>query len=377
MRRGDMANQELILLAVGDLIFEETDSEMLLEPTFRVLKSADVLIGQGEITYSSRPVSTLTDRVPAPRDPEEMKGLKTAGFKVITLAGNHVWDLGKPGLEDTLSWFREHNIAACGAGLNLEEARRPAILERRSVRFGVLSYNCVGPKETWAAKDKSGCAYVNIITHYELDHATPGGTPTAYTAIELDSLEMMQEDIRRLRSQCEVLVVSFHKGIVHTPILVSKYERHLSFAAIDAGADLILGHHAHILHGIELYKGKAIFHSLGNYAVSLRMAVDPSLGPQQWALRRKKLFGFEPDPEYPTYPFHPEAVHTLIAKCQIQDGKIGRISYLPCLVNKKGQPEILPNNARGQATFNYIARITQEAGLNAQYHWEGNEVIIQ
>jgi hypothetical protein len=372
-----MANQELTLLAVGDLIFEETKSEMLLELTSPVLKSSDVLIGQGEITYSTRPVSTVTDRVPSPRDPEEMRGLVNAGFNIITLAGNHVWDLGKPGVEDTLSWLKSHNMAASGAGLNLEAARRPAILERRGVRFGVLAYNCVGPRETWAAKDKSGCAYVNVITHYELDHATPGGLPTAYTAIELDSLESMQEDIRSLRSQCEVLVVSFHKGTVHTPVLVSKYERHLAYAAIDAGADLILGHHAHILHGIELYKGKAIFHSLGNYAVSLHMAVDPSLGLEQWALRRKKLFGFEPDPEYPSYPFHPEAVHTLIAKCRIRDGKIAQISYLPCLVNKKGQPEILPNNSRGQATFDYIARITKEASLNAQFHWEGNEVVIQ
>ena len=221
-----MATTELTLLAVGDLIFEEAKSEMLLELTSPALKSADVLIGQGEITYTTRPISTLSDRIPAPRDPEEMRGITSAGFNVLTLAGNHVWDLGKPGIEDTLSWLRQHGIATAGAGLNLEAARRPAILERKGTRIGILSYNSVGPKDTWAAPDKSGCAYVNIITYYELDHATPGGLPTAYTAIELDSLEHMQEDIRQLRSQCDVLVVSFHKGIVHTPVQVMKYERH-------------------------------------------------------------------------------------------------------------------------------------------------------
>ena len=107
------------------------------------------------------------------------------------------------------------------------------------------------------------------------------------------------------------------------------------------------------------------------------MPVDPTLGPGQWSLRRKKLFGFEPDPAYPSYPFHPEAVHTLIAKCRIVNGKIVYIGYLPCLVNKKGQPEILRQDNRGQATFDYIARITQEAGMNAHFAWEGNEVAIK
>lgn len=364
------------LMAVGDLIFEDGLAEHLVEPTRHVLQSADVLVGQCEVTYSDHPVATVTDRMRKPRNPDVMSGLVDAGFNVLTMAGNHVWDVGKPGIVDTLSWLQENGIAATGAGLNLEEARRPAIVERDGTRFGFLSYNCVGPKDTWASREKSGCPYVNIITHYELDHANPGGAPTVYTCIDLDTLEAMQQDIRELRSQCDVLAVSFHKGMVHTPVTVMKYERHLSYAAIDAGADLILGHHAHILHGIELYKGKAIFHSLGNYLVALRMDIDPVLGAEQWSLRRKKLFGFEPDPEYPTYPFHPEAVHTMIAKCYVRHRKIERVAYLPCLVNKQGQPEILSRDSRGQATYEYIEKITREAGLNAQYAWDGDEVVV-
>jgi hypothetical protein len=346
-----MAQNTLTMLAVGDLIFEEVPSDALLELTSASLNSADLVLGQGEVTYSTRPVSTVTDKIHSPRSPDAMNGLVSAGFDVISLAGNHVWDLGRPGIEDTIEWLRNHGIFTIGAGLDIEEARHPALVRREGVRFGFLAYNCVGPKETWASRDKSGCAYVNIITHYELDHANPGGTPTAYAMIELDSLEAMQNDIRKLRPLCDILVVSFHKGLVHTPVTIMKYEHHLSYAAIDAGADLILGHHAHILHGIEKYQGKAIFHSLGNYAVSLNMAVDPTQGSEQWGLRRKRLFGFEPDPEYPTYPFHPEAVHTIIAKCRIVDGKISRVSYLPCLVNKKGQPEILKYGEKGQEVF--------------------------
>lgn len=371
-----MAQENLIMLAVGDLIFEEQPADVLLKLVETSLKLANVLVGQGEVTYTMRPVATLSDKIPNPRNPDVMTGLCSTGFNVITLAGNHVWDMGKPGIEDTISWLRNRGIMTTGAGINIKEARRPALIERNGTRFGFLAYNCVGPKENWASADKSGCAYVNIVTHYELDHANPGGTPSIYTTIDLDTLEAMQNDIRKLRPLCDVLVVSFHKGLVHTPIEVLKYERHLSYAAIDSGADLILGHHAHILHGIEVYKGRAIFHSLGNFAVSLRMSVDPNKGQEQWALRRKRLFNFEPDPEYPTYPFHPEAVHTIIVKCVVNRGMISRVSYLPCLINKKGQPEILKHDQRGQDNFEYVDKITREAGLNARFEWDGDEVLI-
>ena len=175
-----------------------------------------------------------------------------------------------------------------------------------------------------------------------------------------------------------MLVVSLHKGLVHTPVKLAQYEREVTHAAIDAGADIIFSHHAHILKGIEVYRGKVIFHGLGNFVNVVRhLTVDPSKGLDQWAKRRKEIFGFEPDPEYPPfYPFHPEAKHTLIAKCMIEDGEITRVSYLPCLVNKKGAPEILKKDERGQQTFDYVEKITRGADLNARFQWEGDEVVV-
>ncbi|MFC1535486.1 hypothetical protein ACFL7M_19230, partial [Thermodesulfobacteriota bacterium] len=85
-----------------------------------------------------------------------------------------------------------------------------------------------------------------------------------------------------------------------------------------------------------------------------------------------ELFGpyFQPD-------FHPETQKTIIAKCTIDDGSISRVSFLPCLINKKGQPEILMNDERGQQLFDYMDKITKEAGLNARYEWEGDEAVVQ
>jgi poly-gamma-glutamate synthesis protein (capsule biosynthesis protein) len=106
------------------------------------------------------------------------------------------------------------------------------------------------------------------------------------------------------------------------------------------------------------------------------MAPKPGQDAQLWSRRRRELFGFEPDPEYPTYPFHPEAKYTVIAKCVVTEGKISRMSYLPCLVNKKSQPEILKHDARGQEVFDYVERVTQGTALNACYRWEGDEVVV-
>jgi poly-gamma-glutamate synthesis protein (capsule biosynthesis protein) len=230
----------------------------------------------------------------------------------------------------------------------------------------------------WATHNRPGCAYVHIITHYEIDYATPGGPPTIYTWAVPKSLKAMQENIQELKQTCDVVVVSLHKGLGHTPIKLADYEQQVSYAAIDAGADLVVSHHAHILHGIETYKGKVIFHGLGNFGTYL-----PFLAPKEgdtkdsWASRRREIFGFEPDPEYPTYPFHPEAIYTMIAKCIIEDGGITQVSYIPAIVNKQAQPEIVTRNNRGQEVFDYVKSITEGANLNAQFQWDGEEVIIK
>jgi poly-gamma-glutamate capsule biosynthesis protein CapA/YwtB (metallophosphatase superfamily) len=372
-----MANKTLTMLAVGDLILDEPQAESYFTYVAPLLKSADVVVGQVEVVFTDRGFCSSTDVAAPPCDPANMSAIPFAGFNVITLAGNHVWDSGPPGIEDTIAGLQNYGIAVVGAGMNIDEARRPAIVKRNGTTFGFLSYNCVGPRESWATSKKSGCAYVNILTHYELDHATPGGPPSIYTFAEPRSLALMVDDIRKLRPLCDVLVVALHKGLGHIPAKLAQYEKGVSYAAIDAGADLILGHHAHILKGIEQYKGKTIFHGLCNFVTVTRaLTPDPTQDSQQWAMRRKELFGFAPDPECPTYPFHPEAKQTIIAKCTISGGKITRTSYLPCLVNKKGQPEILKNDQMGQQVFNYVDKISQAAGLNTQFEWDENEVVV-
>ncbi len=378
----------LTMFAVGDLILGGPQPDLAFALAAPVLTTADILIGQGEAPFTSRSVEKYYLEVPTEIfatpscDPANMKALANVGFDVITLAGNHIWDSGAPGIEDTVNGLRDLGIAVVGAGMNIAEARRPAIIEREGTSFGFLDYNCTGPKLTWATPDKPGCAYVHVVAAYELEHPTPGATPTVYTFAVPPSLNEMIDDIRALRPLCDVLVVCLHKGLGFVPAKLAMYEQQVSYAACDAGADLIIGHHAHMLRGVEYYKGKAIFHGLGHFVVSKRPR-DPAAKPP-WAVRQfvekhKELLGpyVEPDPEYPKHPYHPETLQTIIAKCVIEDGSISRASYLPCLINKEGQPEVLKHDEKGQKLFDYMNTISAAAGLNGRYEWEGDEIVIR
>ena len=271
-----MGNEVLTMLAVGDVGAMPRPQPLFefVEPT---LKSADVVVCQGEFPYSLRGASTFADPyvcLTQPLDPAWLSILAGAGFNVAHLAGNHLFDLGVPGIEDMIADLKKLGIAFCGAGMDIDEARRPALGERGGTTFGFLSYNCTGPIGSWAKPDKPGCAFVRILTAYELEQPCPGARPLAYSFCEPDSLKAMTDDIEQLRPLCDILVVHFHKGIGFEPVILATYEQPLSYAAIDAGADLVLGDHAHILKGIEQYKGKTIFHNLSHFGFPSPIQID-------------------------------------------------------------------------------------------------------
>jgi poly-gamma-glutamate capsule biosynthesis protein CapA/YwtB (metallophosphatase superfamily) len=362
----------LKLMLVGDLILDEPEPDSFFELTRSTLQKADVLIGHVEVPHTRRGHENTSDVPAPPSDPDNLAALSRAGFQVATLAGNHMFDAGPNGVEDTVGALRQLGIVATGAGMCLAEARKPAIVVQRGLRVGTLSYNCVGPRESWANEKKAGCAYVQVITHYELDYATPGGPPRIYTFAEPESTEAMLMDVENLRRQVDVLIVALHKGIGHTPAVLAMYERPLAKAAIDAGADIVVGHHAHILRGVEVYKGRPIYHGLGNFVTvtrALNMEANPSPKRLEWARRRRELFGFDPDPDAPTYPFHPESRNSMIAVCEIGADGVRQAGFIPCLINSKAQPEVCGDDERGRAVAAYVEQITRKAALHATFEW--------
>ncbi|MEO8592872.1 MAG: CapA family protein [Candidatus Solibacter sp.] len=376
---GILGHFPLNLLLVGDLILDEPEPDRLFDGTRDVLARADVLAGHVEVPHTTRGRESSLD-IPAPAsDPRNLAALARAGFHVATLAGNHVFDAGPNGVEDTVDALRGHGIQTTGAGMNLDEARRPARVERDGVRFGFLSYNCVGPRDSWATAGKAGCAFVKILTHYELDYAAPGGPPTIYTFPDPVTMERMLADIEAERKQVDVLTVALHKGIGHMPATLAMYERTVSKAVIDAGADIVVGHHAHLLQGIEVYRNKPIFHGLGNFVtVTKALNIEGNASPERlaWAHRRRKLFGFEPDPAYPTFPFHPEAKNAIIGWCQVDGSGVRRAGFHPCWINPDGSPSVVSESGPGPEVMVYVDKISRESGLTTTFRWDSGTAVF-
>jgi hypothetical protein len=381
-----MSKKTLTMLAVGDIYLHgQPPAEPLFAKVAPVMRSADISVGHIKCMFTSRGINTFPDmglarvgeRMETPGgDPRNMSALKDAGFDVLTLANCHTWDAGDPGIEDTIAGLRGLGIATCGAGMNIDEASRPAIIERDGTRIGFLAYNCTGPMGSWALPQKAGCAYLHILAAYELDLPVIGGYPTTYTFAEPKRLQAMVNDINVLRPLCDVLVVFLSKGLGFLPARLAMYEQQVSYAAIQAGADLVLASHAHILKGIEQYNGKWIFHGLGNFVINTPPASEQGdAQTRQFIKAHGGPFFFEPGGKETPFPYTPEQELTVIAKCSIKDGRITQVGYLPCLAGQNQPPEIFKHDKKGEQVFEYMNNITKGAELNARFKWQGDEVV--
>jgi len=167
-------------------------------------------------------------------------GLRWAGIDVVSTANNHALDAEGEGLLDTREALWKAGVGAVGSGRDLEDARRPFIVERNGLKVGFLGYT----------------QFVNAGTSAFAQDDRPGVVP-------LDPF-VIEEDIHRLRDQVDYVVVSFHWAIENSQD-THPDARAFAHRVIDAGADVILGHHPHVPRGVEVYKGKVIFYSLGNF----------------------------------------------------------------------------------------------------------------
>ena len=358
--RGVQAQSAISILLAGDLVLDVQDPDHWLSGIAPALQAADITIGHLEVPHTLRG-SELAGDVPAPgADPAHLDALARAGFDAVSLAGNHIADCGPEGIEDTITRLDALGIVHAGAGATLDAARRPALLTVRGRTVALLSYNCVGPEAAWATSDRAGCAYLRLVTG--------DGSPVSPTAPLLaphpEALEILKVDVAAARALADLVIVALHKGIVHTPARLAGYERPLAQAAIDAGADIVAGHHAHIVRGIEMVRGKPVFHGLGNGCVVTRALSPGQQHPARaaWVERRKRLFGFEPDPAYELAPFHPEAVNAMLGCVLWNAAGDLEAGLVPVHVEPPGRP-VLASGAVADEVRAYIERITPAGGL--------------
>lgn len=183
-------------------------------------------------------------------DPKAIAGLKSAGVDIVSLANNHILNQGAKGISDTRRTLADNQIAFAGAGLNESAAREPVIKEINQIKFGFLSY---------AYPDDSSVATTK----------TPG-------LANMD-IKKMADDISKLKTQADVIIVLMHAGTEYknSPNL---QQQNFARAAIDAGADLVVGHHPHWVQSVEVYKNKPILYSLGNLVFDQMWSIETQEG---------------------------------------------------------------------------------------------------
>lgn len=215
--------------------------EGVLDEGYRkLLAGADYRVANEEFPFSERgsaaPDKQFTFRLP----PDRVEIFQRMGWNLVTLANNHSLDYGTEALLDTLRTLDKAGIAHMGAGRNLAEAAAPVYVELGGQKLGFLAASRVIPLASWGAGEE---------------------TPGLLTAYEPSRL---LREVRQAAASCDHLFVYLHWGVERKD-KPEPYQTELGRALIDAGADAVIGAHPHVLQGIELYKGKPIVYSLGNF----------------------------------------------------------------------------------------------------------------
>jgi poly-gamma-glutamate synthesis protein (capsule biosynthesis protein) len=363
------------VLFVGDLMLSAPEPERFFAPSREILARADLAVGHLEWPHTERGQVCVVD-IPAPANPpSHLDALADAGFDVVTMAGNHMFDQGPHGVADSVAALRARGMEPVGAGMTIEEARRPAVVDRGGVTFGFLSYNAVGPRQSWATPVKAGVAPVRVVNHYELDVASPGSAPAEFTSLEQESEGAMRADIEALAARVDVVCVSIHKGMGFVHATLAAYERPLARAAVDAGADVVIGHHAHILRGVEVHRGRPIFHGINHFVPAYTDVTDPlgRHGSRPRPRNAPSLGFFTPDTGRAPFPFPRESRHTMIARVTVDGDGLVEAGFVPCHLDTDAIPVPLCGTD-ADPTIEYVERITADAGLSAEFVRRGTHV---
>ncbi|WP_082496575.1 CapA family protein [Aminobacter sp. DSM 101952] len=238
-----------------------------VQAVLRHLHDADMVVGNFEmpLTTAAEPLHKLLN---IRADPSIASDVDALGLDVVTVANNHTVDYGWEGLQDTVDNLRSAGLQVIGAGKTISEAVRPAELVLSGERVGVLAFSCLVPTGTGAAECRPGIAGLKIVTSYEIDPYYQMEEPGDLSAVRVRTLvhdsdmKFASQCVRDCRSRFDFLIVTVHWGFGSGDEL-AEYQQPLAHALIEAGADLVHGHHPHAIHPIEFYRNKPILYGLG------------------------------------------------------------------------------------------------------------------
>lgn len=353
---------ELTINAVGDVYFDRPAGERPFAGCADVLVAADLRFGNNECAYLEPNASSAAHRLGVQTAAHtNLDLLRAAQFDVMSCSNNHILDDGLSGLTTTIGGLEWIGVRPVGAAHELDQARAPVILDRHGVKVAFLAYTCVGgPAVQNQAADRPGIGFIKVHTFYEMAEPGQPGTPGRTRAfVDSDAMEQVRADVGAAAGAADHVIVSVHWGIHLAPFALAGYERDLGRAVINAGASAVLGHHQHILKGIERYGAGYIFYGMGNFVFDLRL--DDSYLHDDFIRYLVKEYGEyapAPLPGYPTYPFHPDARKAIIAHIHLSATKVESAGVFPCWIGRDGFPVC---SERGGEEWNDVCRYLETA----------------
>ena len=233
------------LVFVGDVMLSRQVGEIIEHESPRfpfdrvksTLMAGDITMGNLESPLSALNTTACEKKYCFRASPDAADGLVYAGFDIMTVANNHALDYGPEVMNDTLNYLSAAGVLYTGAHLHREDSiQSPVIINKQGTDIAYLGFNDIG------------------------NSTTTNGYPRPWVASE----NAVKLAVEQARNEADIVVVVFHFGNEYS-FSHSKRQEHLAHAAADAGADIIVGHHPHVIQEVEVYNRSIIAYSLGNF----------------------------------------------------------------------------------------------------------------
>jgi poly-gamma-glutamate capsule biosynthesis protein CapA/YwtB (metallophosphatase superfamily) len=300
------------ILLAGDLMLDWgiKDTIKAKDPEYPV-KNLNEFLSNFDYRFCNLecPVSETGDARPDKKyvflgDPEHLEMLKYAGINGVSLANNHSNDFGQSALLDTIHNLERYGIDSAGAGKDLRTARLPLTVNVKNIKIAIGTYTELAYDDSFAGEDYPGVARADI--------------------------ESIISDIKQFKAYHDFFIVSIHWGDEYSEF-PNREQTELARLLIDNGADAVIGHHPHIYQGVEIYKNKPIFYSLGNF-----------------------IFG----------SINEDIKENILAQISFAKNKINSFHIYSINSNKSGNPfqyNIL-NDAESRSVFDHLIQISRHLG---------------
>ena len=367
---------DFAILAVGDVGAKRDDLASMFAPLAGALNRAPIVFGQLETTVSDRGAIVPNAKLAMRARPALAPVLAEAGFTMMSFAGNHCLDWGYAAFDDTRRHMADAGVALAGAGASLVEARASVIQHHDGVRVAMIAASSILPDGYAARSDKPGCAALRAHTFYEqIEHDQPGTPARIRSHADRADLAALLASIRDARTKADIVLVSLHWGIHMVRGTLADYQVEVAHAAIEAGADAILGHHPHLMKGIGFHHGKPIFCSLGNFAIEQPHIWDPTIVETE---SFRHLVSLNPSWTMDaTYMLPEETRITGIVRLIVRDGTVAEVRLQPCWIGDDSAPrQLLASDPLFERVRGYLVEVTAAEGLATNIAVDGNEFLL-